>query len=103
MSCVVAGSGPVAAPLASASGRGRAVAVEAARQHVEKEAADELAGRERHRLDPGLARRLAAGAIVLPAEGDALVAEADQARIRDRDAMGVARQVGEDGLWPGER
>ena len=30
-------------------------AVEAAGEHVEKEAADELAGRERHRLDPGVA------------------------------------------------
>ena len=53
-------------------------AVEAAGEHVEKEAADELAGRERHRLDPGGARDLATGAIVLPAEGDAVVVELDQ-------------------------
>jgi len=78
-------------------------AVEAAGQHVEKEAADELAGRERHRLDPGFAGDLAAGAIILPAEGDAVVVEPDQTRIRDRDAMGVAGEIGEDGLRPGER
>jgi hypothetical protein len=44
-----------------------------------------------------------AGAIVLPAEGDAQVVEPDQPRIRDGDAMGVAREVGEDGLRSGER
>ena len=63
-------------------------AVEAARQHVQEEAADELAGRERHRLDPGLARRLAAGSIVLPAEGDALVVE------RGSDANSRSRRGG---------
>ena len=78
-------------------------AVEASGQHVEKEAADEFAGRERHRLDPGLARGLAAGAIVLAAEGDAVVVERDEPGIRDRDAVGVAGQVGEHGLRPGER
>ena len=77
-------------------------AMEAARQHVQEEAADELGGVERHRLDPGFAGRLAA-AIVLPLEGDALVVEPDQTCIRDGDAVGVARQIGEDGLGSGER
>jgi hypothetical protein len=48
-------------------------AVEAAREHVREKAANELARVERHRLDPGFAGLLAAGAIVLPCEGDALV------------------------------
>ena len=66
-------------------------AVEAARQHMQEKSADELVGRERHRLDPGFAGGLATGAIVFPAEGDAPVVEPDQTRIRDGDAMGVAR------------
>src|SRR5271166_6367682 len=78
-------------------------AMEAVWQHVQEEAADELGGVERHRLYPGFVGRLAAGAIVLPAEGDVLVVEPDQPRIRDGDAMGVAREVGEDGLRSGER
>jgi hypothetical protein len=86
-----------------ASGAGEeavvADAVEAAGQHVEKEAADELVGRERHGLEPVAAF----DPIVLPPEGDAVVVEPDQTRIRDRDAVGVAGQVGEDGLWSGER
>jgi hypothetical protein len=58
-------------------------AVEAAREHVQEKAANELARVERHRLDPGFAGLLAAGAIVLPCEGDALVVQPDQTRVRD--------------------
>jgi hypothetical protein len=65
-------------------------AMEAARQHVQEEAADELGGVEQHRLDPGFAGRPAAGAIVLPLESDALVVEPDQTCIGDGDAVGVA-------------
>ena len=61
------------------------------------------AGVERHRLDPGFARRLAAGAIVLPFEGDALVVEPDQTRIGNCDAVGVARKIGENRSRSGER
>ena len=61
-------------------------AVEAARQYVEEEAADELVGRERHGLEPVAAF----DPIVLPLEGDALVVERDEPGIRDRDAVGVA-------------
>jgi len=44
-------------------------AVEAARQDVEQDAAQELGGGERH----GLVTRPALGAVVLVAEGDAVV------------------------------
>ena len=74
-------------------------AVEAAGQHVQEEAAGELAGVERHGLEPVSAF----DPIVLPAERDALVVEPDQTRIRDGDAVGVAGEIGEDGLRPGER
>ena len=47
-------------------------AVEAAGQNVQQEAAHELVGAERHRL----VARLARGAVVLPAEGDAAFVEA---------------------------
>jgi len=47
-------------------------AVEAARQDVQEKAADELVGRERHRLEPVAAL----DPVVLPLEGDALLVEA---------------------------
>ena len=74
-------------------------AVEAARQHVQEKAADELVGVERHGLEPVASF----AAVVLPFEGDALLVERDEPGVRDRDAVGVARQVGEDGLRSGER
>src|SRR5690554_3110349 len=57
-------------------------AMEAVGQRVQEEAMDELVGVERH--DP----RLAAMSIVAPAE---------------RDAMGVAAEIGQHLLWPAER
>ena len=74
-------------------------AMEALRQHVDQEAADELVGRQRHRLvsggpfDP----------IILPLEGDALVVGRDQAAIGDGDAVGVARQIAQHLPGPAER
>ena len=56
-------------------------------------------GRERHGFEPVAAF----DAVVLPFEGHACPVEPDQTRIRDCDAVGVAGQVGEDGLRPGER
>ena len=47
-------------------------AVEAARQHVQEKAADELVGVERHGLEPVAAF----DAVVLPLEGDALSSSA---------------------------
>jgi hypothetical protein len=57
--------------------RGRphmADAMEAARQHVQEKAADELGGVERHGLEPVAALE----PIVLPFEGDARVVECDE-------------------------
>src|SRR5262245_8933925 len=67
-------------------------AVEALGQDVDEEAADELMRAERHGgvaawpLDP----------VVLDLEGDARRIGGDQAAVGDGDAVGVARQVGED-------
>jgi len=86
--------------LAAAAGEQAIVtdAVEALGQNVEQEAADELVGAERH----GTLPVGAVTAIILVAEGDAGVVERDQPAVRDRDAVGVARQVGEHRLRPGE-
>ena len=65
-------------------------AVEAVRQHVNEEAADELVGCERH----SLVAIAPFDAIVLPLEGDAVVVECDQAAVGDGDAVGVTRQIG---------
>lgn len=73
-------------------------AVEAARQDVQEKAADELGGVERHGLEPVAAF----DPVVLPFEGDARVVEGDEPGIGDRDAMGVTREVGENGLGSGE-
>jgi hypothetical protein len=54
---------------------------------VDEEAPQELVSRDRHHL------LLAAGCVVLPPERDVVILEADEAIIRDRDAMGVAGQV----------
>ena len=74
-------------------------AVEALRQHVDQEAADELVGGERHRLVA--ARPL--DPIVLVFEGDAVLVGGHQPAIGDRDAVGVARQIAQHLLGPGER
>jgi len=71
-------------------------AMEALRQNVEQQAPDELAGRQRHRAKP----LPAVAAVVLEAEGDATVIEADQSAARDGDAVGVAREIGEHRLEP---
>ena len=71
--------------------------MEAVRQGVEQEAADELVGVEGHDL------RLAVVAIVLPAEGDVIVGHGDQPRIGDGDAVGVATEIGQHLLRPAER
>src|SRR3546814_12323555 len=60
---------------------------------------DLLVSRERHDLLPSGAGL----AVVLVPEGDALLIEAEEAAVRYRDPVGVARQIGEHGLGPGER
>ena len=73
--------------------------VEPAGQDVEQEPADELVGgKPHHALPVG-----SVPAIVLEAHGDASLAERDQPAVRYGDAVGIAREVGEHGLWPGER
>lgn len=74
-------------------------AVKALGQDVEQDAADELVCGERHDLLPFNP----AAAVVLVAEGDAAVVEADQPAVRDSDSVGVARQVREHRLGSGER
>ena len=73
--------------------------MEATRQGVEQKAADELVGIERHDLLP----IEAFAAVVLVAEGDAGLVEADEAAVRDGDPVGVAGEIGEHRLGAGER
>jgi len=74
-------------------------AVEALWQDVEQEAADKFVSGERHHL---LSPRTAA-AIILIAEGDAILVEAAETAVRDGDPVGVTRQIGEHGFGPCER
>ena len=74
-------------------------AVEATRQDVDQETADELAGGECH----DLLTITTFGAIVLPSEGDTGVVAGDQPAVGDGDAVGIAGQIGQHGLWPAER
>jgi hypothetical protein len=67
---------------------------EARGQHVRQEPADELDRRERHGAAP------AAVGVVLPAEGDLTVREADQAAVADGRTVRVPRQVLQDHLGP---
>ena len=75
-------------------------AVEAFGQHVDEEAADELEAGERHLL----VSIAALDAIVLPLEGHTVIIDRDQTSVGDCYAVGVARQIGQDGLrsteWP---
>ena len=74
-------------------------AVEAMRQDVDHESSDELGGSERH----DLLALATFGAIVLPSEGDAGAVAGDQPAVGDGDAVGIARQIGQRGLWPAKR
>src|SRR6516162_854338 len=67
-------------------------------QDVEQKAPDEFAGRQRHRAVP----RRSVAAVVLEAEGDATVIEANQSAVRDGDAVCVAGEIGEHSLGSGE-
>ena len=64
---------------------------------MEQEATDELVCIERHHL------ALVVGAIILPAEADAAILAGEQTAVADCDAMGVAAEIVEDLLRPGER
>ena len=65
-------------------------AVEPLGQDVEQEAPDELVGRQRHGAKP----RLAVAAVIFVTEGDAALIEAEQAAVRDGDAVSVASEIG---------
>ena len=73
-------------------------AMEAGRQHVEQEAPYELADVEAH----DFALVMAALPIVLPVETDMGLVEIEQAAVGDRDAMRIAREIGQDLLRTGE-
>ena len=73
-------------------------AVEALGQDVEQEAADELAGHEGH----GPVSLLPVATVVLVSERDAVRVEGDQPAVRDGDAVGVTREIGEHRLRSGE-
>src|SRR5271154_176373 len=74
-------------------------AMEALRQHVHQEPADELVRRQLHRFPA--ARTF--DTIVLPAVRHASIISSDEPAIRDGDAMSVAREIAQHLLWPGER
>ena len=73
-------------------------AMEAVRQHMEEEATNELRDRDSH----DFALVIAALPIVLPEEPDVGLVEIKQATVGDRDAMSVAREIGQDLLGTGE-
>src|SRR4051794_10389316 len=65
---------------------------------MKQEAPDELVGCECHRA----IARLPIAAVILVAEGDAARVESKQATVREGDAVGVAGEIGEYRLRPGE-
>ena len=73
-------------------------AMEAIRQHMEEEPADELGDRDAH----DFALVIATFPVVLPAEADVGVIEIEQATVGDRDTVGVAREIGQHLLGTGE-
>src|SRR6516225_4288685 len=73
-------------------------AMERPRQNVQQEAPDELVWDQRHRAKP----RPAVAAVILVAEGYAVLVEADQPAVRDGDAVGAAGEIGEHCLGSGK-
>ena len=69
---------------------------EAAREHVQEEASDELAGVEAHHL------ALIAVGVVAPAESHLLGVEVDEAVVGDGALVGVAPEVSDDVGGAGE-
>jgi hypothetical protein len=69
-------------------------AVEAVRQDVDEEAADELAGGECHDLLAII------GTIVLPSKGHAGAVAGDQPAVGDGDAVGIAGQIASTACGP---
>src|SRR3989442_13767190 len=69
---------------------------EAVGNHVEEEAAEELIAVEVHDL-----QAVAVG-VVTPPEADAAVGDGDEAVVGERDAVGVAAEIREHMVGPGE-
>src|ERR1700758_2561517 len=67
-------------------------------QNVEQEAPDELVAAECHCAVP----RLPIAAVVLVAEAHTALVERNEATVRDGDTVGVAGEIGENRLRPGE-
>jgi hypothetical protein len=70
-------------------------AVEACRQDVQQEAPDKLVLAKRHGADFHRAGGGVGGAVVLPAETDGVVVQADEPAVGARDPVGVAGEIGE--------
>ena len=66
---------------------------------MDEEASDKLVGLERH----GFVAVMLFGAVVLPLKGDVVSIGVDEARVSDGDAVGVSREVLENGAWSGKR
>src|SRR6478672_11051132 len=66
---------------------------------MQQEAAHELMSAKRH----GFVTRSSFGTVVLPAEGDAMLIHGEQTAVRDRHAVGIARQVGQHCGWTSKR
>ena len=69
---------------------------EAVGNHMEQEAAEKFVDRELHDL-----HTVAVG-VVAPAQADATVADGEQAVVGERNAVGVAAELGQHVLGPGE-
>jgi hypothetical protein len=73
-------------------------AVEAFRQHMRQKTADELGRLDRH----GFVTAGPLDAVVLVREGHAVLVSGNQAPVRDRNPVRVAREVGQYGSGPGK-
>ena len=91
------GVDPVAADAIGEEAR-MANAVEAGGQDMDQEAADELRFGQAHHLHPVAAL----DPVVLPPERHRSGVGADEAVVRDRDAVGVAAEIGQHRLRPAE-
>jgi len=65
-------------------------------QNVDQESAQKLIGRNGHDLLLGAVR------IVFPAKRNSIILEGDKSMVRDRDTMGIARQIVQNVLRPAE-
>ena len=72
--------------------------MKAAGQHVDEEAADELAGGQHHGLMPGSAL----GTMVFPLKGNLALIAGDESAAGGGHAVRVARQIGQHDLGSGE-